>query len=431
MGIHARLGPSNHRWPNCPGSIREENAYPDISSDPAISGTGSHSVLEKCIIDKISAISLVGTLIGKGHEDKPEGWIVDSNRAARVQVCLDYIKCREEELGWVKVESESISSPGAFFGRNDWWGTVDVTLSSIDKSVIEIIDYKDGFVYVDVKNNSQLESYALGKLIPLVQCIIKKDKFHHSYSPVKTIRLTIVQPKTSKPVRYVDYTPDQLWKRGLILKNAATKTDQFDAPLCPGDWCRWCKHASNCKAKNLKSMEGFAMLEYKLGSDSLVNMDISSIENMAAEDLAKILDARESLKKVMKVITAVEVETLKRLEDGQSIPRYTKGSSNKAQAWKDDVDLIVKKLKGMRFTLKDIYPAKFITPAQALKKEDLTPRQRDRMIAELIDIKDGKPKIIPMKVNTVSAEEMFAEVVDPSADIEPSAPVDPTNDNFL
>jgi len=125
MGNHARLAPSNHRWPNCPGSVREEAVYPDVASEAAIDGTGSHLLLEQCIIKNVSPESLISTLIGKGHEDKPEGWVVDSNRAARVRVCIDYIESRDKYLDGVIVESESSSNPGEFFGRDDWWGTAD------------------------------------------------------------------------------------------------------------------------------------------------------------------------------------------------------------------------------------------------------------------------------------------------------------------
>jgi len=415
VGKHARLGPSNHRWPNCPGSVREEANYPDTTNNAAVDGTGSHLLLEHCVVNEQAVDSFINTLIGQNHEDRPTGWLIDKKRADRVKVCLDYIDLRNKELGGVVVESESISNPGEFMGRDDWWGTTDITLTTVNQSVIEVIDYKDGFVWVDAKNNPQLEAYGLGKLLPLIDHLVMGNNFDHEQSPVKIIRLTIVQPKTSKPVRYVEYSPAQLWQRGLKLKDAASKTDQAGALLCSGDWCRWCKHADCCDELNSKKMEGFAMLDNKSGTDSLTNIDITSIADMPAEDLAKILDAKESLKKAMKVIETAEVESLKRLEAGQPIPRYTIGSGNNSQAWKEDEKLTVKKLKGMRFTQKDLYPTKLLSPAQALKKEDLTPRQRDRMIAELIDVKDGKPKVVPMKTNTMSAEEMFAEIDIPDA----------------
>ena len=48
---HAKLSPSKrHRWAACPGSIREEAAYPDERSGAAaIDGTHSHTLLEHCV----------------------------------------------------------------------------------------------------------------------------------------------------------------------------------------------------------------------------------------------------------------------------------------------------------------------------------------------------------------------------------------------
>jgi len=48
---HAKLSPSKrHRWGACPGSVREEAAYPEDRSGPAaIDGTHSHTLLEHCV----------------------------------------------------------------------------------------------------------------------------------------------------------------------------------------------------------------------------------------------------------------------------------------------------------------------------------------------------------------------------------------------
>ena len=49
---HQTRSPSKaYRYLACPGSIREEAAYPDPPSGPgAIDGTHSHTLLEHCII---------------------------------------------------------------------------------------------------------------------------------------------------------------------------------------------------------------------------------------------------------------------------------------------------------------------------------------------------------------------------------------------
>jgi len=66
MSTHARLNcSSSERWQNCPGSIREEEVYPNISGAAAIDGTGSHLLLELCLKSGRKAASYVGEVIGE------------------------------------------------------------------------------------------------------------------------------------------------------------------------------------------------------------------------------------------------------------------------------------------------------------------------------------------------------------------------------
>ena len=153
---HARLGPSNKRWPKCAGSVREEERYPDIAGEAAIDGTGSHLLLELCLQNNVAACQYDQQIIDVNHEDNPNGWMVDPARIERVQMALDYIQRRVAELKDmfqgcnVLVESESKSDPGGAFGRDDWWGTCDITITArhpMDPSeiyFIEVADYKDG-----------------------------------------------------------------------------------------------------------------------------------------------------------------------------------------------------------------------------------------------------------------------------------------------
>ena len=61
---HARLSPSAaHRWSKCPGSVQEEAKYPDVSGDAAVDGTGSHLLLELCILNDKKAVDFEGQII--------------------------------------------------------------------------------------------------------------------------------------------------------------------------------------------------------------------------------------------------------------------------------------------------------------------------------------------------------------------------------
>lgn len=398
MAEHARLSCSNHRWPHCPGSIREEAVYPDTSGPAAIDGTGTHLLLERCIVDEVLPESLLGTTLGVGHEDKPEGWYIDKSRCDRVNVALEYIHNRVTSfLGYVDVQSESTVHPGEIYNRHDWWGTCDITLAA-DISFLEIIDYKDGYHYVSEKDNTQLISYALGRLYEMYP---KKPE---------TIRCTIIQPKNeNNPIRYQDYTVDEIEKIGEELYQAAKATDDPNAPLFSGDWCKWCKHKSNCEAHVAETKEGFAMLMEK--DTAIAQIDLASIPAMSNEELSRVLATREMLKIVTRVIERVEAEALTRIDHGAVIPHFVKGTGRGSKVWAEDEESIVKKLKGMRFKKDDLYPRKFLSPAQALKKENLTPRQKEKIEEVLVKYKPGKAKMVRQKVEVIPPEELFKDVI--------------------
>ena len=77
---HARLGPSNPRWRACPGSVREEAVYQNISGAAAIDGTGSHLLLEMCLENGVDAMAYDMQIIGANHHDMPMGWMVEPGR---------------------------------------------------------------------------------------------------------------------------------------------------------------------------------------------------------------------------------------------------------------------------------------------------------------------------------------------------------------
>jgi len=209
---HARLGPSNKRWPVCAGSVREEENYEDVAGDAAIDGIGSHLLLEMCLQNNVPAFTYDQQIIGANHPDNMNGWLVAPDRIERVQMALDYISRRVAELKEmfagcnVTVEAESKANPGGAFGRDDWWGTCDITIiarhpMSGEVYFIEVADYKDGRGYVSEKNNTQNISYLFGKMRPYVGS--GPDKVR-PFIPANVggIRMTIIQPKTNPVVRY-------------------------------------------------------------------------------------------------------------------------------------------------------------------------------------------------------------------------------------
>ena len=407
---HARLSPSNHRWPHCPGSIREEANYQDIPGKAAIDGTGSHALLELCIDNNVKADEYQGLIIGSSHKDAPDGWRVDSERCNRVQICLNYIERRKKELTkqfpgcLVSIESESRSNPGAAVGRDDWWGTCDITIIAVlnDKIIlIEVVDYKDGRGYVSEKDNPQLIAYLYGKITERVKGTLLDEL---------GLRMTIVQPKTGIPIRYQDVTVPYLNNKVEGLVEAASKTDDPNAPLISGKHCTWCKHNPKrggvCTALVDKSI-GVIMTDEI--SDSLlgvIQQAVKDVKSMTPEQLTEVADAEAGF---LAAFDKVRDEIRERIETGQDVPGYAMKPGRIKKVWNIPEDELVKKLKAKRIKTADIYPSKLITPAAALKLPGLTDTQRKK-VSELVDEVTGDLKLKKVSYKSENVEEMFNEL---------------------
>ena len=400
MSSHARLGPSNVRWTKCPGSVRAEAGYPDISGAAAIDGTGSHLLLEMCLINGVRADAYDRQRIGVDHDDMPLGWVVAPDRCARVQICLDYVEKRVAELrrqfpeAKIEVFAESKSNPGAAFGRDDWWGTCDITIlvtNMGDDEVVfvEVVDYKDGRGYVSEQNNTQLMAYLFGKVYTAPQC--------------PTGQMTIVQPKTKNAIRTQTMGVPELTERMTRLHDAAQATDAEDAPLIAGKHCQWCKHAGNCSAKNDKAKGVITEME----TTGLVAQVHDSLVTMQGDELAKILDAEKAFKEAF---DKARGEAQRRIETGHVVPGYVMAPGNATRKWNEDEETMVKKLKSMKLVLADIFPPKLIAPSAAEKIEKLTEKQKINL-GKLISTIEGKPRLKPLP--KTDAADVFADVLEP------------------
>lgn len=430
---HARLGPSNTRWPHCPGSVREESKYPDISGDAAIDGTGSHLLLELCLKNNVKADAYEGQIIGTNHHDLPAGWLIHEDRITRVNMCLDYITRRHEELGneypnaTITVESETKSDPGGMFGRTDWWGTVDITITVRNAMTgeclfIEIIDYKDGKGWVAVENNTQLISYMAGKLRKHIASgpdLVRPFRL----GDVKGCRTTIVQPKTNPVVRSdMNLTVSEVIRVANELSLAAQATDKPDAPLIPDDkngkgYCRWCKHKQNCNAQMEKSltmvnnMTNDVIVSNDKSLFEYVNNAISNLKSLSNDQLAELADAGPG---ILAAFDKVNKEIEERIETGQCVPGYAMVPGNDKQVYTLPDEDIAKALRGRKMKKDDIYPAKLITPAALMKSDALTNEQKESFSKKYITkIASDKQilKRVTRDASNKNSKDLFKDVV--------------------
>lgn len=387
MSEHAKKSPSaSSRWSKCAGSIREEEKYPNTSSPASIDGTGSHELLECLLTDMIEnrVVNYIGETIGLGHEDKPEGWIVDELRLARVMIAVDYVEQRMRDLGSdVLLLLEDKTYPGKKYGIDDLWGTVDITL--IVKGFLEVIDYKDGFIRVS-EHTTQLLCYASGQIDHA-----DKDSFD-----IREVRKTIIQPKSfGEQIRSVSHTKEQNNSMFKALSDAAILTDDPNAPLTPGGHCKWCKHELNCSERNQWAF-------------TAINSPVNPID-MTNEQLS---EANDRIPMIRSLIESLEVEAEKRLNRGEHVAGYEMAvGRNGNRTWIDEEEASKKikglTIKGNKLKLTERYVSKLISPNTVLNL-DLTKRQRET-IEKLITRSLGVEKLTKVEQTRLTDEEMFPD----------------------
>ena len=415
MSTHSKLSPSSrHRWGACPGSVREEARYPESVGGPAaIDGTHTHTLLEKCIVDRNPADKYIGIVL-KDHEGE---FMVDGDRAERVNFALNYIDSRLHADPLAQVIAEKRVHPDSLVLRDDMSGTVDVQIISADGTAIEIIDYKDGMGVVDAAGNPQLEQYAVGVIAEILD--------RAELAPMK-VRLTIIQPKLrAKGMTGISSHETTLGammqvKDKMIVEAAATEA--ADAPLVPGEsQCKYCAHKGACSALAGKAMAASGIV--------FQNLDVS--KQAADKDPAKMTDAQiveimESAPLLRQMIEAVETEAQRRLDAGHVVAGLKLVNGRGARSWNLSEDEIAAKLKKMGVPKDMIYEAKLVSPVKAeklsWKKGEETVKLSERQlkqVSEFISTSVGKPVVAlasdARKAVTISTAAMFPAV-------EPSIP---------
>lgn len=219
-------------------------------------GTAAHKIIETMILnEETDALAYHGFIIlvqKVGFEeteiyvsDNPaamqprDGWfafVADDAMISGVQMFIDEVERVKAELLFPEVYAERFLDMSWLDFRLG--GTADVTLVD-DGSFIELFDYKNGRVIVEVENNEQMKNYAVGLLHEHPECV--------------GVRVHLIQPNAMHEdgaIRVAEYTADEIRLFEIVLKNAAEATTPSNAPRRAGEWCTYCPANTRCPEFN-------------------------------------------------------------------------------------------------------------------------------------------------------------------------------------
>lgn len=265
---HAKLSPSSaHRWFECPGSVRLSADIPNKSSIFADEGTAAHTLGEFCIVNGFDTCDFAGGHVniveGKVYRHEKEGkgcFSITDEMVEAVQLYVDTVRSLliDGDESEVECKLDLTHIPGMEFGTGDFLRYRPNT----QELVICDLKYGKG-VPVEVEHNEQLLTYAEGTA----------KRFHNR--GLSRVTMIIVQPRCPHPkgpVRVWSIEALDLAEFRFDIIAAAKATEGDDAPLKPGNWCKFCPAAPTCPALTAFSLKT-AELEFADEPPAVADME--------------------------------------------------------------------------------------------------------------------------------------------------------------
>jgi hypothetical protein len=344
--VHATLGASSaHRWMNCAGSVRLSADIPRQPSSPhAKEGTAAHELAAETLLEGGYCADRIGNVYVVEGEEFP----VTEEMAEAVQVYVDAVNRSRGALA-VHVEERIDLAP--LNPPQPMFGTADGIIWKEEEKVLEVWDLKFGRgVFVGVEDNVQLLYYALGAVVSfLMPKKVRPD----------TVRINIVQPRAGgEPVRSTEITWTELVEFKKTLFDAAEATTDPEAPLNPGDHCRWCPAIAVCPAQAGVAVE-VAQQEFGVMEEAT----LPSPELLTEEQILEVLDKAELIRTWL---SSLEDHVKSALERGEAVPGWKLVNKRATRRWVDEE--AAERWLRRKIGAKRALTKKVLSPAQAEKE---------------------------------------------------------------
>jgi len=314
MAIHAKRNASGSaKWISCAGSIRMCEGIPSRVNEAAELGTAVHMLIEMCMTAGNDAADHKGSTI---CTEDGSLFVVDDKMAEGAQVMLDYVRSLAQGGAKLLVEHKFDLS----WLYPEMFGTCDCVVIDTTNKVLHVIDYKNGYNVVNARWNSQLLYYGLGAAHGLTE------------EQVETVQLTIVQPNAYKEEAIESWSLPlcELRSWGVeVLLPAAKRTEDEDAPLHAGSWCRWCDAKNICPAPRAH-LAAVAQTQFMAPTPP-------TVESLTPDQLVKVIDSLDLLTAWAKEAKAYAQELA---EMGTKIPGYKLVRKGSNRRWLDEQTVV-------------------------------------------------------------------------------------------
>ena len=378
MGAHAVLAPSSaKRWMTCTPSARLEKLVPSKDTAYTREGTIAHAMAE----------GILRHLLEFKAQQMPEaGEFFETGGTMIAEFCRT---CELEGFDWREMAEtvyEYYCRPvyEAYLGAQledpeavlliesklkltefipEGFGSSDAVL--IYGDTLEVFDLKYGKgVKVEAENNPQMMCYALG-------AYCGQGEFYD----IANVRMTIIQPRLRHESSWAMTAVDLMdWARHTLAP-AALKAWNGEGEQTPGEHCRFCRVAAQCKALAAYTLN----VTEKQTDPGLMTLD----------EVAALLPHFATIKSW---ISSVEEFALASALEGDKIPGYklVEGKSNRKFKSNEEVK---KALKNAGIPEDSYLKPRELKTLTDLEKA-LTKKGFNTLLGDLVIKPEGKPTLV-------------------------------------
>lgn len=373
MTKHALLSASSaHRWLNCSPSARLEQDFEDSSGEAAAEGTAAHALAEYKIR---KALGIRSTKPKSKYDcEEMENYTDDYVVFILEQLAVAKKNCKDPIIQIEKRLDFSSYVPEGF-------GTGDCLIVS-DKS-LQVIDFKYGQgILVEAEDNPQMLLYVLGAL-ELFDCIYD----------IEEILMTIYQPRRENISTFA-MSKDALYQwADEVLKPVAELAFKGEGDYLPGEWCRFCRAATKCRARAEQNL-------------TLAKHEFALPPVLTDEDIEEILCQIDNLTSWANDIKAYALSAAVNQGKKWAGFKLVEGRSNRKYSDEESVSKAAKKAG-----FEDVYRQSLI-PLTEMEKM-MGKKKFNEVLGELIIKPPGKPTLVPItdKRTEIQKQSEFKEEI--------------------